>query len=595
MVTFENLVTTGFFLVGSPESIQRTGFLWKTVVTAVNRARRVLPLVLLLTISAAVARAQSISAGDPASPIQDISLSDFNQLIQSRQLTVTDPSALNHAVVENFIQDHPNLPGFAQFVETAPTGPDVVPTPDGNYMVQVPTTLGTLHAVETMGQESIVAQIAQSLLAASDPVQQFAHYQSLYAQYTALYDQLCTTVNMPPSGCANLPFPSQLTTPPALQDASLGVIKTALLSLGMLGNEIVKIVPSLPSSGLASCSADIGNNTSLPDDAFYGDQSLSRDNKTGKLRDSSSCAIPSPVGILANFSWPNKNMLTCVKEQGTRDSCHIFGATSALEEMIAIDTGNHVNLSEQDFMEHEKGIWNSDFFHGDGNPMNDLLDAAKHGYKFAYEDQWDYNPSYEKVFGGSPPDANACKNYPTSEPGCSDSAPQEPELCFVVGTSEVCPGIFTPAILSGARSPYGVNAAAVSSIWDPSADQATKNGYVGQIKLNLLSDAAVILAIKVTHKFTHPTNGYITYDSSDTKNALSLKGGHVIHIVGFIDNTALASNSGTKGQPPGAGGGYFIIKNSYGYCTGDAGYEYMPVQYLEDTATGVFVLSSITD
>ena len=310
MVTFENLVTTGFFLVGSPESIQRNAFLWRTVVRAVNRARRVFPLTLLLTISAAVARAQTISAGDSASPIQDISLSDFNQLIQSRQLTVTNRSVLNHAVVENFIQDHPNLPGFAQFFETVPTGSDVVPTPDGNYMVQMPTTLGTLHAVETMGQESIVAQIAQSLQAASDPIQQFAHYQSLYAQYTALYDQLCTTVNMPPSGCANLLFPSQLTTPPALQGASLGVIKNALLSLGMLGNEIVKIVPSLPSSGLASCSADIGNNTSLPDDAFYGDQSLSRDNKTGKLRDSSSCAIPSPVGILANFSWPNKNMLT---------------------------------------------------------------------------------------------------------------------------------------------------------------------------------------------------------------------------------------------------------------------------------------------
>jgi hypothetical protein len=122
MVTFESLVTTGFFLVGSPESVQRNALLWRTVMGAMKRVRRLL----------SHARAQSILASDAASPLQEICLSELNQPIQSGQLTVTNRSALNHAVVGKFIQEHPNLPGFAPFVASTPTGSDVVPTPDGN-------------------------------------------------------------------------------------------------------------------------------------------------------------------------------------------------------------------------------------------------------------------------------------------------------------------------------------------------------------------------------------------------------------------------------------------------------------------------------
>jgi C1A family cysteine protease len=41
-------------------------------------------------------------------------------------------------------------------------------------------------------------------------------------------------------------------------------------------------------------------------------------------------------------------------------------------------------------------------------------------------------------------------------------------------------------------------------------------------------------------------------------------------------------------------GGYFVIKNSWSECNGDAGYYYMPVAYLEARATGVSVVSSVT-
>ena len=100
----------------------------------VNRAARVLSLALLLTISAAAARAQSISAGDSASPVQSIDISRFNQMVQSGQLTVPSLAVLNHDVVATFMQEHPNLPGFAQLVEGIPE-PQV---PGWNYAGYAP-------------------------------------------------------------------------------------------------------------------------------------------------------------------------------------------------------------------------------------------------------------------------------------------------------------------------------------------------------------------------------------------------------------------------------------------------------------------------
>jgi len=110
--------------------------------------------------------------------------------------------------------------------------------------------------------------------------------------------------------------------------------------------------------------------------------------------------------------------------------------------------------------------------------------------------------------------------------------------------------------------------------------------------LELLTNNAVLLSFKVTPNFQQATahGGFV---SMNPKTELDdYKGGHVVHVVGYVDNSALASNSGTKKAPPAAGGGYFIIKNSWGACYGDAGYAYMPVAYLERTATDVDVVFS---
>jgi C1A family cysteine protease len=573
---------------------------------------RIVAGVALFTLGIA-AQTQTSSTG----PVQTISQSEFNQMAQQgQQFVPITPAAMaaqtqqkqaanqtNLAIVNQFINQNPNLAGLASLY-AAPTDPNVTATSDGDYLVQVTNAQGVVQTIEMMGPGTILADLAASIQAASDPVQQLALYQSLYSQYTALFSKYCATPGVAPSAaCANTVPPSALTNPAALENGSLSTIKSALQTLGSQASGILKSVP-FPhvnlGSPFASCSADTGASLKATQ-VNYGDQ-------TGN----SGCSgIPSTSGILGNFSWPGKDNLTCVKSQGSRGTCHIFASTSAVEEIVARETGKHVNLSEEDFHEHEKLIWGPDWFHNGGSAYTDLNNASKNGYQFAWENQWDYNPSLHKSKY-----EYSCENYPyptkisgVLEPGCSDSAPQAPEWCVGTGAdcsqNFFCESIgetmplffplfcyFTVADLSGTNSPYVSNGA--TSIWDPS-DKATS---VSNIILNLASNNAVVLAFSETGAFGDATShgGYIQYSAIEA--ATKGGAGHVVHVVAYIDLVTLAGNSNIPASEvanAAAGeGGYFVIKNSWSECNGDAGYYYMPVAYLEARATGVSVVSSVT-
>ena len=84
-------------------------------------------------------------------------------------------------------------------------------------------------------------------------------------------------------------------------------------------------------------------------------------------------------------------------------------------------------------------------------------------------------------------------------------------------------------------------------------------------------------------------DGFISYTAGAEDDGI---GSHVVHIIGYVSNEDIAANPNTASATPGSGGGYFIIKNSWGAAYGDAGYSYMPVQYLKEHATEVIVVSS---
>ena len=95
--------------------------------------------------------------------------------------------------------------------------------------------------------------------------------------------------------------------------------------------------------------------------------------------------------------------------------------------------------------------------------------------------------------------------------------------------------------------------------------------------------------ISVTDDFQGAPGGYIPYLASDLNTSV---GGHEVHVVGYVGNAELAA--AIPSAPAGAGGGYFIIKNSWSTCLGDAGYWYMPVSYLLAQANEVDLVSTFT-
>jgi hypothetical protein len=473
-------------------------------------------------------------------------------------------------VVNNFITRHPNLPGFAQLALAVPNNPQVFSTFDGNFRTTFVDDDGVTRVREFMGQTSTLFAMANAILTASSPTLQLAQYQSMYTNYGSLYNQFCTVAS-PPAACFNLPLPAALTNPATLVGAPLSSIVSAQQTLGDVALNVLKIVP-IADLGALVCSDEVGATTKA-DNILFGDQT----NSGGSCKGST----PSASGILTNFNWYNKNLLTCVREQGARGSCHIFGSTSAMEELIARDTGNYVNLSEQDFMENEKLIWGPAYFGDGGDAATDLGHAQTNKYKFAYEKQWDYNPSWSQPRPPASEYVNSCNNYPLTEPGCSNTAPQAPAV-FMNATP-----FFTPAVLSGARSPYMSDGAI--SLWDP----ANKDLSLDKMILALAFSEAVIWEFKVTHNFKSPSDGYVVYSTADANDTANYLGGHVVHLVGFVSNTDLASNPKTASVTPDPKGiGYFIIKNSWGTCSGDAGYYYVPVAYLFAVTNDVLAVGS---
>ena len=87
----------------------------------------------------------------------------------------------------------------------------------------------------------------------------------------------------------------------------------------------------------------------------------------------------------------------------------------------------------------------------------------------------------------------------------------------------------------------------------------------------LAGQHALVVGVTATASLLAPdANGYVRYIPNETSI-----GGHAMHVAGWVPNSDLP-----VGAPSGSGGGYFVVKNSWGERSGDCGYFYIPYDYI---------------
>jgi hypothetical protein len=274
---------------------------------------------------------------------------------------------------------------------------------------------------------------------------------------------------------------------------------------------------------------------------------------------------PKPTGIWQQHRFPLKWYATCVKNQGNRGSCVSFGITGAVEAGYAAKHSRWMNLSEERLYYKEK--YPTSF--GDGlSTSGSMTNMISSSFTYPFENRWDYNPSYSRTEVSVPPFfsfyTNSCNGY-TGE-HCSNTSHQGDYTCIDVGAQRFC-GF-------DGNAPGDSNVRLTGNMQLLSLLTPDLGMSLGRVFLGL--KVPLVLALDVTPSFDNASsNGVVTYVGGGETS----RGGHAVSVMGFVNNDKLPANI-----PAGAGGGYFIVKNSWGSCWKDGGYIYLPYSWIKQYA-----------
>ncbi len=288
----------------------------------------------------------------------------------------------------------------------------------------------------------------------------------------------------------------------------------------------------------------------------------------------SACA---PAHLAARHWFALQAFLPPVKDQGQRNTCWSFAISAALEMREHVQADRIVNLSEQFLINKVRLTWFPNSVVESGGVQDVLNEAVRLRQPLPQESVWTYNPSPRR------PSMNVftrlCDPYGIGpdKGSCSDSSHQSPLHC-TAGRF----GTFCAHELIEYRGP-GTFASPAKPRWTRGEEFALAT-YI-----ELLAQGVPLLVEMQVHPgFSNVRNagdapGVVT-DLSTTrvdasgKTVSSSRGQHAVLLVGFLSNDQLAQ----VGQPSNVpGGGYFIVRNSWGCGYGDAGYAYLPAAYAQ--------------
>lgn len=283
-------------------------------------------------------------------------------------------------------------------------------------------------------------------------------------------------------------------------------------------------------------------------------------------------------GLYANVDWPLKPHTTCVKNQANRGTCVAFSLTAAVESRVSVQSNRKVNLSEQELYNTEKmSPFSLPPNCGDGlMPVFELFGLTVTGYEFTQERRWDYNPSWSRTdapFLSAECYLNSCVRY-TGE-ACSNSNHQARRVCSNGLFGETC-GYEDP--VQGETNIAFESSTTLLNLFD-------REGSLDQAIALLNAKVPVVLSFGVHTSFDEtPNSGYTEMPSGDDP----FRGNHAALLVGYVSNSNRPS-----GAPAGSGGGYFVLKNSWGRDVADNGFYYLPYNYVRDKATALDAIHSV--
>lgn len=448
-------------------------------------------------------------------------------------------------------------PAFQKILKAPPTDGSVTVLEDGNYLVTIQGRNGASQVV-TDGPRNYFHELLESKKRFADVGNQLRVYGYGYKA-------------LPEALKIDLPTPDSLSgaTLETLLNARHELAKRIEANLDALDD--AKPLAAKPSARAVNPDAKPAN--------YPADPSLEEGYDKGIDR-KQNCEVgpPDNAGLYKNFWWKQKFYATSVKAQGSRGSCPAFALTGALETRIAIEKGRWVNLSEQRLWYQIAGIWEPRWYGDGANAINRAEDFHEQGFQLPLEKTWNYNQSLSRIkHNESETYGKSCEDY---DEYCSNSSFQGEHIC----TGLFC--AYFPAPATGEKFKES-KPDVLFSFWDD-----VFGVPISEMRLMLKQGHPMVVSFVVGAGFKNPdSHGYVNSLADPIENDEGNVGRHVTQVVGFVSNADIQAHptllSSVKQKSSQSGGGYFIIKNSWGHCTGDNGYYYVSVNWAKEFFTSV--------
>lgn len=293
-----------------------------------------------------------------------------------------------------------------------------------------------------------------------------------------------------------------------------------------------------------------------------------------------------PAGYARRYWFPLRSFVSPVKDQGERGTCWAFAAIAAVESRERVQNNNAADLSEQFLVNKVKREWYENDFVDGGSAANALNAAVDRNQALLSEAGWTYNRATGRpdnafdsgVAGTAASYGGACNGYTGF---CSETAHQSRRSCTRVLGIDFCG--FNKVNFNGP----GVAASRVRLVWSNG-----ENFNLNQYRALLASGVSLIASFPVYEGImAAPATGIVSDYRMQMRNTAGNLvngnyGGHLVQIVGFLSNEELSF----PGSPVNiGGGGYFIIRNSWG-CAADGGYYYVPADYVSSLFSTLEIL-----